>query len=78
MVFTVHFDSFDKLIFSDAGESGFCDDKSNGNYRDPETCYGYIACVNGITYQMPCPDSLMYNEERDICDYPENVDCGKH
>ena len=75
--------SFDKLIFSDAGkhvrkyDDGFCDGKLDGNYKDPDTCYGYIACSNEIAYKMPCPTGLMYNEEKDQCDYPGNVDCGK-
>ncbi|KAM7434295.1 hypothetical protein ABFA07_015575 [Porites harrisoni] len=53
----------------------FCRGKPNGNYRDPDTCYGYIACSNGITYKMPCPAGLMYNAKKDQCDYPKNVHC---
>ena len=81
---TVHFHCFDKLVFSDAGKHVgkytyyFCRGKPNGNYRDPDTCYGYIACSNGITYKMPCPAGLMYNAKKDQCDYPKNVHCRKY
>ena len=68
--------SFDKLIFSDAGNVGnFCHGKPNGNYRYLYTCYDYIACSNEIAYKMRCPAGLMYNVEKDQCDYPGNVVC---
>ena len=55
--------------------AGFCDGKADGNYRDPDNCYGYISCTNQITVPMDCPGNLKYNEPKDKCDYPENVDC---
>ena len=53
----------------------FCQGKADGNYKDPNNCYGYIACSNGITYLMPCPAGLKYNEQTDQCDWPGNVTC---
>mmetsp|Transcript_25255 Transcript_25255/g.41092 ORF Transcript_25255/g.41092 Transcript_25255/m.41092 type:complete len:303 (+) Transcript_25255:102-1010(+) len=53
----------------------FCDARPNGDYSDPDTCYGFIACSNGIPYKMPCPAGLMFNEKEDKCDYPGNVPC---
>ncbi|KAM7425069.1 hypothetical protein ABFA07_023461 [Porites harrisoni] len=64
------------LIQPTTGNVGnFCHGKPNGNYRDLYTCYGYIACSNKIAYKMRCPTGLMYNVEKDQCDYPENVEC---
>ncbi|KAJ7365193.1 hypothetical protein OS493_007844 [Desmophyllum pertusum] len=53
----------------------FCEDKADGNYKDPDNCYGFITCANQITYFRSCPEGLMYNEKTDQCDYPENVQC---
>lgn len=53
---------------------GFCSGKPDGNYKDPaETTNGYITCSNGITYHMPCPEGLVWNDKAKICDYPHNV-----
>ena len=54
---------------------GFCDGKANGNYRDPDNCYGYISCASQMTTPVDCPGNQKYNEAKDKCDYPENVDC---
>ena len=55
--------------------AGYCDGKADGNYRDPDNCYGYIACSNQIVYKMSCSSGLKYNEKLDQCDWPENVQC---
>lgn len=52
---------------------GFCYGKHNGDYRDPNNCYGFITCSNGLTYYRDCPDDLMFNEAKDECD--NNVSC---
>ena len=52
-----------------------CQGKADGNYKDPNNCYGYISCSNGITYHMPCPAELKYNKQTDRCDWPDNVTC---
>ncbi|XP_058943143.2 probable endochitinase [Pocillopora verrucosa] len=64
------------LIFlQPAYGAGYCDGKADGNYRDPDNCYGYIACSNQIVYKMSCSSGLKYNEKLDQCDWPENVQC---
>ena len=55
----------------------FCDGKPNGDYKDPDTCHGFISCSNGIPYKMPCPAGLCFNEKKDQCDYCKYVPCGK-
>ena len=55
--------------------TGFCDGKANGNYQDPDNCYGFIACSNQIVYKMNCSVGLKYNKNTDSCDWPQNVQC---
>ncbi|XP_068762012.1 pancreatic secretory granule membrane major glycoprotein GP2-like [Montipora capricornis] len=55
-----------------------CQGKANGNYRDPDNCFGYIACSNGHRYKMPCPAALKYNEKTDQCAYNAPCDQGSH
>ncbi|XP_068727246.1 mucin-like protein [Montipora capricornis] len=62
------------LAFAEPIEGGFsCIGKANGDYRNPNNCYGFISCSNGIEYKMPCPAGLKFNEKTDECDY--NVPC---
>lgn len=57
--------------------AGFCSGKSNGNYEDPDNCYGFISCSNGRTFKMKCPSGLKYNKKIARCDWPQNVQCGQ-
>ncbi|XP_031574328.1 chondroitin proteoglycan 2-like [Actinia tenebrosa] len=54
----------------------FCQKKANGNYPDPNNCFGYIACSNGFTYHMPCPASLKWNDNQKRCDWPKYANPG--
>ena len=51
----------------------YCDGKPNGDYNDPDNCYGFISCSNGIPYHMPCADHLKFNNKTDTCE--GNVPC---
>lgn len=50
-----------------------CAGRPNGNYPDPNNCYGYIACSNGHAYRMPCPAGLVWNDATKRCDWKRNV-----
>ncbi|XP_039605054.1 chitin-binding domain protein cbd-1-like isoform X1 [Polypterus senegalus] len=50
--------------------SSFCTGKANGNYANPADITTYISCFDGITYVMPCPNGLVYNDALDQCDWP--------
>lgn len=63
--------SFPTIFWFSSGD--FCSSKVNGNYRDSANCHGYIACSNGITYHMPCPAGLVWNDAKKICDWKRNV-----
>ena len=56
-------------------DEGFCNERDDGNYRNPSTCFGYIACSGGIAHQMHCADGLIFNKDENVCDYPENTEC---
>ena len=56
-------------------DEGFCSEKGDGNFKDPDTCFGYITCTKGKIHRTQCPKGLMYNEEDDKCDLKENTRC---
>ena len=50
-----------------------CED---GIHADPNNCAQFYQCANGHQYPMQeCPEGLLYNAEKEYCDWPENVDC---
>lgn len=52
-----------------------CENRPNGNYKDPENCDKYITCVWGFKYSMNCYPGLFYNEEMDMCLYSYETEC---
>lgn len=40
-------------------------------------CSQFIHCSHGIAYLKDCPDGLRFNAQILVCDWPENVKCGK-
>ncbi|XP_045122184.1 uncharacterized protein LOC123510826 [Portunus trituberculatus] len=43
----------------------------------PNDCSKYCECVmEGLAYELQCPDGLMWDEVRNSCDWWYNVDCG--
>ncbi|EDO34779.1 predicted protein, partial [Nematostella vectensis] len=55
--------------------STICKNRADGNYPHPDFCKMYIACSNGIAYEMPCPAGLNWNDEKKYCDWPFNAPC---
>ncbi|CAB3367434.1 Hypothetical predicted protein [Cloeon dipterum] len=45
-------------------------------YRSSKSCDVFIICSHGAPYRFQCPETLNYNEELGVCDYPYRVDCG--
>ena len=58
-----------------AGE--FCEDKADGTYASPDECSQFIYCGgNGaIEAAMDCPAGLLWSDDAQYCDWPENVTC---
>ncbi|CAJ0610512.1 unnamed protein product [Cylicocyclus nassatus] len=54
--------------------STFCKDKPDSFYA--HGCSSeMIACVAGAPQSMLCPANLIFDEHKQICEYPENVPC---
>lgn len=54
-----------------------CAGQPDGTYiRDPYDCASFYTCDNGIALKQHCPKDLLFNTELNVCDYPQNVDCG--
>lgn len=55
-----------------------CENRPNGNYKDPENCDKFITCVWGVLYSMSCYPGLFYSEELDQCVLPNEAHCGRN
>ena len=46
-----------------------------GHFPAPDSCSHYYQCAHGSAIQHQCQDGLMWNVEREQCDWSSNVDC---
>lgn len=49
----------------------------NGMFPDPKNCSSFYHCDDGVAYHKACSPPLMFNPEKNTCDWPDNVKCGK-
>ena len=42
---------------------------------DPTNCSNFFSCSNGVPILMHCPDGLYFNDELDVCDWPQDAGC---
>lgn len=59
-------------------EASFCGGKTNGNYQAPSTCQGYIACSNGVTRHVACPEGKKFDAVKRICEPTDRAVCKVH
>ncbi|KIH53277.1 chitin binding Peritrophin-A domain protein, partial [Ancylostoma duodenale] len=52
-----------------------CAGRQNGYYSNGCSAE-FVFCNEGVATQMKCPASLVYNEKKGYCDYPENCSSG--
>ncbi|XP_023333989.1 probable chitinase 10 [Eurytemora carolleeae] len=46
--------------------------------RDKKDCSMYYVCQGSVKHHKPCPTGLVFNENDNVCDWPENVsECSK-
>ncbi|KAI8485849.1 hypothetical protein Bbelb_364010 [Branchiostoma belcheri] len=59
----------------ETGEVFSCDGRAEGLYSDPRDCSMYYHCAAGHPpYRRPCaPGGTVFDEQDQICDWPENV-----
>lgn len=43
-------------------------------YRDKADCSMYYVCQGSVKHHKPCPTGLVFNENENVCDWPENVE----
>ncbi|KIH58837.1 chitin binding Peritrophin-A domain protein [Ancylostoma duodenale] len=48
-----------------------CTGRPNG-YHSIGCTPDFVFCVEGVATMMKCPASLVFNEKKGYCDYPEN------
>ncbi|KAK5981300.1 hypothetical protein GCK32_007459 [Trichostrongylus colubriformis] len=52
-----------------------CKGRKDGYYSDG--CVAeFVSCVDGVAFPMTCPASLVFNEKKGYCDYPESCIAG--
>nr|AAP33177.1 peritrophin 1 [Mamestra configurata] len=51
-------------------------DDSEGVLVAHENCNQFYKCSGGKPVALTCPPNLLFNPNKDQCDWPENVDCG--
>ena len=37
------------------------------------TCSSYFVCLEGVPYQLECPDGLAWDQDLQVCDWPRNA-----
>ena len=51
--------------------------QQEGTRRDPENCAKFSRCMNVggefLEITFDCPNSTIYSESKNICDYPDNL-----
>lgn len=46
-------------------------------HKDKKDCTMYYMCEGSRKHHMPCPQNLVFNQNGNVCDWPENVEgCG--
>ncbi|CAH1785311.1 unnamed protein product [Owenia fusiformis] len=56
-------------IVTDAPAVFVCPERF-GLYEDETDCYRFWQCSYGVAYSLVCPENLIYNAEKEQCDYP--------
>lgn len=47
-----------------------------GQFPSPKSCANYLNCWDGVVIEQTCPDGLLFNAQKLVCDYDYNVNCG--
>ncbi|XP_076273008.1 U-scoloptoxin(01)-Tl1a-like [Rhynchophorus ferrugineus] len=53
-----------------------CSDADTVYYPDSEDCSAFYECVFDTPIRITCPPDTYFNEDKNVCDFSDNVDCG--
>ena len=57
--------------------SGICASGFIGSLSHPTVCSKFYKCdKEGLAYEHNCPDNLLFDAKKNICNWPEEVNCG--
>lgn len=61
----------------DASPTGVCAaENSEGDIAAHEKCNKFYKCLGQMPIAFTCPGNLLFNSQKNICDWPNNVECG--
>lgn len=66
------------LASAQADYEKICGNRPGNPYffaKDPSNCQTYYLCRDNVATQDRCPYGFLFNEEKALCDYAENVVC---
>jgi hypothetical protein len=52
-----------------------CPSNATMHFRDYTNCGRYVTCYRGQVFSNECGRGLHFDVQRQVCDYPDNVDC---
>ncbi|XP_057294399.1 uncharacterized protein LOC130622959 isoform X2 [Hydractinia symbiolongicarpus] len=53
-----------------------CENRNNGNYRNPWNCHQFIMCVHGKQHTFNCSvNTLVFDPYSNRCEYPSKMQC---
>ncbi|OWR41650.1 peritrophin 1 [Danaus plexippus plexippus] len=52
-------------------------ENTNGKIIAHEICDRFYSCSNKEPVELLCPEGLLFDAKKQICDWPSNVDCGE-
>jgi len=50
--------------------------ESSGIFSDPDDCQCIYECASDVPYQICCGEGTLWDEDSEVCDYGDSVDCG--
>lgn len=53
-----------------------CRENATGLFPHPTDCRKFLHCDGGRTFIQDCGPGTAFNAELEVCDWPQNVDCG--
>ena len=66
------------ILTSQFQPNGFCVDKEDGFYADPEKCDHFYRCFHNITVHHECPAGTLFEDSVNACITAANVSCSSN